>query len=108
MATVDKIRNSLINKIISIRDKEILEAIDKLVSLSESDIVELTIEQKEMLQMSEDDIDNGQLISQDQMNKRNLEWLNEMQFGLKRQTFNLQEFYNTGQRKTNQMSIQGN
>ena len=78
MATVDKIRNSLINKIISIRDKEILEAIDKLVSLSESDIVELTIEQKEMLQMSEDDIDNGQLISQDQMNKRNLEWLNEM------------------------------
>ena len=78
MATVDKIRNSLIDKIISIRDKEILEAIDKLVSLSASDIVELTIEQKEMLQMSENDIDNGQLISQDQMNKRNLEWLNEM------------------------------
>jgi hypothetical protein len=78
MATVDKIRNSLIDKIISIRDIEILEAIDKLVSLSESDIVELTIEQKEMLQMSENDIDNGQLISQDQMNKRNLEWLNEM------------------------------
>ena len=78
MATVDKIRNSLIDKIISIRDIEILEAIDKLVSLSASDIVELTIEQKEMLQMSENDIDNGQLISQDQMNKRNLEWLNEM------------------------------
>ncbi len=43
-----------------------------------SDIVKLTNEQKEMLQMSEDDIDNGQLISQEQMNKRNLEWLNEM------------------------------
>ena len=78
MATVDKIRNSLIDKIISIRDKEILEAIDKLVSLSASDIVELTNEQKKMLQMSEDDIENGQLISQDQMNKHNLEWLNEM------------------------------
>ncbi len=78
MATVDKIRNNLIDKIISIRDKEILEAIDKLVSLGASDIVELTNEQKEMLQMSEDDIENGLLISQDQMNKRNLEWLNEM------------------------------
>ena len=77
MATVDKIRNSLIDKIISIRDKEILEAIDKLVSLSTSDIVELTNEQKEMLQMSEDDIENGRLIAQDEMNKRNLKWLNE-------------------------------
>lgn len=78
MATVDKIRNKLIDKIISIRDKEILEAIDKLVSSSASDIVELTKEQKEMLQMSEDDIEKGQLISQEQMNKRNEEWLNEM------------------------------
>ena len=78
MTTVDKIRNSLIDKIISIKDKEILEAIDKLFSLSTSDIVELTNEQKEMLQMSEDDIEKGQLIAQDEMNKRNLEWLNEM------------------------------
>ncbi|NLZ95642.1 MAG: hypothetical protein GX921_07465 [Bacteroidales bacterium] len=78
MEAVDKIRNSLIDKIISIRDKDILEAIDKLVSLSVPDIVELTNEQKKMLQMSEDDIENGQLISQEEMNKRNLEWLNEM------------------------------
>ena len=79
MATVDKIRNNLIDKIISIRDKEFLEALDKFISssASESDIVELTDEQKQMLQMSENDIENGRLISQDEMNKRNLEWLNE-------------------------------
>jgi len=76
MATVDKIRNNLIDKILSIRDKEISEPLDKLVSSSVSDIIELTNEQKEMLQMSEDDIQNGRLISQDEMNKRNLEWLN--------------------------------
>ena len=58
------------------RDKEIFEPLDKLVSSSVSDIIELTNEQKEMLQMSEDDIQNGRLISQDEMNKRNLEWLN--------------------------------
>lgn len=33
-------------------------------------------EQKLMLEMSEDDIKSGRLISQDVMNKRNLEWLN--------------------------------
>ena len=79
MATVDKIRNNLIDKIISIRDKEFLEALDKLISSSssESDIVKLTDEQKQMLQLSENDIANGSLISQDEMNKRNLEWLSE-------------------------------
>ena len=77
MATIDKIRNNLIDKIIWIRDKEFLEALDKLVSSSTSSIVELTEEQKEMLQLSEADIKYGRLISQDEMNKRNLEWLNE-------------------------------
>lgn len=31
-----------------------------------------------MLEMSEEDIQNGKLISQEAMNKRNLEWLNAM------------------------------
>ena len=39
-------------------------------------MVELTAEQKEMLEMSETDIQNGHLISQEAMDKRNLEWLN--------------------------------
>jgi len=80
MATVDKIRSGLIDKILSIRNKEFLEALDKLItsSNSESEIVELTDEQKLILEMSEDDIKKGKLISQDEMNKRNLEWLNAM------------------------------
>lgn len=78
MATVENIRYGLIDKILSIKNKEFLVALDKLITSSEtdSDIVELTDEQKTMLQMSEDDIKNGRLISQTEMNKRNLEWLN--------------------------------
>lgn len=78
MATVDKIRNGLIDKILTIRNKEFLEALDKLISssASETEIVKLSEEQKRMLQMSEEDIANGRLISQDEMDKRNLEWLN--------------------------------
>ena len=80
MATVDNIRNGLIDKILSIKSKEFLLALDTLItsSSSESEIVELTKEQKIMLEMSEQDITNGKLISQEAMDKRNLEWLNEM------------------------------
>jgi hypothetical protein len=80
MASVDKIRNGLINKILTIKNKDFLEALDKLISSSASDseIVELSDEQKMMLEMSEEDIKSGKLISQDAMDKRNLEWLNAM------------------------------
>lgn len=79
MKQVDKIRNGLIDKILTIKNKDFLEALDKLISSSlfESDVVELTKEQKEMLKMSEDDIKKGRLISQEAMDKRNLEWLND-------------------------------
>jgi archaellum component FlaF (FlaF/FlaG flagellin family) len=80
MATVDNIRNGLIDKILSIKNKDFLQALDNLItsSSSSSELVELTNEQKVMLEMSEEDIKNGKLISQDAMNKRNLEWLNAM------------------------------
>lgn len=45
-------------------------------SVTDGDIMELTAEQKEMLEISEADIQNGRLISQEAMDKRNLEWLN--------------------------------
>ena len=77
MATVDKIRSGLIDKILTIRNKDFLVALDNLISSSsnENEIVELTNEQKEMLEMSELDIQSGRLISQEAMDKRNLEWL---------------------------------
>ena len=78
MTTEDNIRNGLIDKILSIRNKDFLIALDKLItsSSSESDTIELSKEQQIMLEMSEKDIKNGRLISQEAMDKRNLEWLN--------------------------------
>ncbi len=80
MATLDKIRNGLIDKIFSINNKDFLEAIDKLItsSIPENESLSLEKEQSEMLEMSEQDILDGSLISQEAMDKRNLEWLNEM------------------------------
>lgn len=80
MDTLDDIRNGLIDKILSIKNKDFLLALDKLVAsnASDSDTIELTKEQKLMLQMSEEDIKNGKLIAQEAMDKRNMEWLNGM------------------------------
>ena len=80
MPTIDKIRNGLIEKILTIKNKDFLEALDKLISssASDSDIVELTIEQKKMLEMSENDIKNERWISQEAVDKWNIEWLNEL------------------------------
>ena len=79
MATIDKIRNELIDKILTIKNKEFLMALDTFISSSSTDeIVELTKAQKEMLTMSDVDIEKGRLISQEAMDKRNLEWLNEL------------------------------
>ena len=80
MSSTNKIRSELIDKILSIKNRDFLEALDQLVSTSssESEIVELSNEQKTMLEMSEKDIKNGQLISQEAMDRRNSEWLNAM------------------------------
>ena len=76
MKQVDNIRNSLIDKILAIRNKDFLKALDNLiVSSSASGNVILTEEQKLMLQMSENDIASNQIISQDDLDKQDIEWI---------------------------------
>ncbi len=78
MATIDKIKSDLIDKIISIQNRDFLKALDVLVSANsiQSEPVKLSPDQKIMLEMSERDIKKGRLIDQDALEKRNLEWLN--------------------------------
>ena len=77
MATVDQIKNGLIDKILNIQNKEFLNALDKIISTSfTAKKTELSVSQKAMLEMSNDDIIHERTISQEAMNKRNLEWLN--------------------------------
>ncbi len=80
MATIKDIRSGLIDKLLTINNKEFLKALDTLISseTSNSAKADLTEEQKLMLEMSERDIKNKKLISQEAMNKRNIEWLNEL------------------------------
>jgi hypothetical protein len=77
MAQVDVIRNGIIDKLLAISDKDYLMALLRLVNNSavQEDKIKLTKEQKLMLEMSEADIQNGRTISQDDLDKNDLEWL---------------------------------
>jgi hypothetical protein len=77
MATVDNIRNEIIDKLLTISDKNYLSALYKVVEsrTTEKDKVKLTEEQVLMLKLSDKDIKNNKLISQSQLDKNDLKWL---------------------------------
>lgn len=77
MATVDTLRNNLIEKLLTISNKDYLKALNQLVDNSgvENDTVTLTNEQIVMLQLSDQDIAENRLIPQDELNKSDLQWL---------------------------------
>lgn len=77
MATVDSIRNTLISKLLTIKDQSVLAAIDKLISSSVKDQqVEVTAEQMLMLEMSSDDLKHNRVISQEELFESEKKWLN--------------------------------
>jgi len=82
MRSIDLIKNSLIDKILTIKNQDFLVELEKLIdSSSTANKVELTEEQKLMLLMSEDDIKAGRLISQDELDNKDLSWLKEQSSG---------------------------
>lgn len=77
MATADNIRNSIIDKLLTISNKDYLTALYKLVEKSsvDKDSIKLSEEQILMLKLSDNDIKNGKLISEKQLDKEDLQWL---------------------------------
>ena len=77
MAQVDIIRNGIIDKLLAISDQDYLLALQRLINNSavEENKITLTKEQKLMLEMSENDIQNGRVISQSDLDNSDLEWL---------------------------------
>ncbi|MCX6222348.1 MAG: hypothetical protein NTZ69_15360 [Bacteroidia bacterium] len=77
MSTTDMLRNDIIDKLLTISNKDYLSALYQLVNSSSvgQDTVQLTEEQVLMLQLSDNDIKYGKLISHDQLDKDDLQWL---------------------------------
>ena len=80
MPTTDHIRNGIIEKLLTISNKDYLTALFQLVKNSTSDMekVKLTEEQIVLLKLSNRDINEGNLIPQSQLDKSDLKWLKEL------------------------------
>jgi cobalamin biosynthesis protein CbiG len=80
MTSADNIRKSSIDKLLTISNKDYLSALYQLVSTSKVDeeIIQLSEAQILMLNWSEDDIRNNRLMSQDELDKMDLEWLKSL------------------------------
>ena len=79
MTQIDIIRNGIIDKLLTITDKNYLSSILNLLDSStlNSEKIKLTKEQKTMLQFSLNDIKNGDIITNEDVLKSDLEWLKE-------------------------------
>ena len=79
MATVENLRNKLIEKILTIRSKSFLEALDVLISHGEQEQPSdnFNAAQIEMLKMGLADLENENTISQEELDRIDEEWLNE-------------------------------
>ncbi|WP_316813963.1 hypothetical protein [Pedobacter heparinus] len=75
-SSIDHLRNAIIDKLMAISNKDYLVALNKLMeSAVENDVVQLSPEQILMLKMSDDDIKNGNVIGQDDLDQEDLKWL---------------------------------
>ncbi len=79
MSLIEQTRKSLIEKLNSINNIELLQALNELISSesTSSEILKLNQTQKELIELSDQDIKNGNTIDQEVMMDRNLKWLKE-------------------------------
>ena len=80
MAAINILRNQIINKLLTITNKDYLLALNKLLENSpvEDDVVKLTEEQVVMLELSEEDIKNNRTITHKDFQNRQKEWLKKL------------------------------
>jgi hypothetical protein len=77
MSGIENIKNNLIDSILATSNQELLETIKNIFDASKSENnVLLNSEQIEMLDMSENDIENGNLVSESDLSKSDKKWLN--------------------------------
>ncbi len=76
MNKIETIKNNLIDRILATRSEEFLLSLEAIFkSKNYDEIIALSSEQIEMLMMSEHDILNGDVVSEEDLNKNDFEWL---------------------------------
>jgi len=76
MTDIDQIKSSIIDKLLTINNPELLSAYNKIPDLASKDKITLNKSQKEMLELCDEDILDGRVMSQSEIDKDDAKWLN--------------------------------
>lgn len=75
MTALEKIKNKIIDRVMTTKNEKLLEAIDGILeSTQPEEIMSLSSEQIEILMLSEKDIENGNIISESELNESDTQW----------------------------------
>jgi len=79
MTQASNLKYRLLDKLISVQDLNLLEKVNELIGNVDVNrsVFKITEGQKNMLMKSEEDIVNGELISDEELNEEEDKWLNE-------------------------------
>lgn len=76
MTKLENIRESLISHILASKNEKLLVAINNIFDSTENDeMLSLSPQQIEVLMMSDQDIENGSLISSEELAESDMKWL---------------------------------
>jgi hypothetical protein len=76
MTTIQTTKNRLISRILATKNEDLLAAMETIfANTQQSEIASLSSEQIEMLLMSESDIASGNLISEEELDKLDSQWM---------------------------------
>lgn len=76
MPSIDALRNKVIDRILATNNKKLLQAIDGIFELTgQEEQIVLSSPQIDMLMMSEAEIGRGEILSQEDVDKLDEEWL---------------------------------
>jgi hypothetical protein len=80
MTSADNIRNNIIDKLLTISNKEYLNALYNLVNSNKLDaeIIQLSAAQIKLLNLSDEDINNNRVVSQEDLDQQDVEWLKKL------------------------------
>jgi hypothetical protein len=77
MSTLENIKNRLIDRILTKKNEKLLSTIESMFDTNEkTQKLSFDSYQMEMLHMSEKDIENGDLISESDLEAQDSEWMN--------------------------------
>ena len=69
MATIEEVRHNLIDKLLTIKSKKLLEDIYKILQSQKEENIDLSEEQIQLLMMSEEDIKYNRMVPHEDIDK---------------------------------------